>query len=171
MTPVGKGGGEWLIRPTQPVTMFSGSFSNTLDEKGRVAIPARFRDTLLASGEEKLVLTIFEVAGVPCLEAYSARGWQEFINELQSKIGSFAQNRLLFESAYIGSSQPCQPDKQGRILLPLMHRKYAELDAELVFAGVGRKFRIFGAEGYDKVLAQYRSMLRDTPNLFHDLGI
>src|SRR5262249_3601602 len=108
---------------------------------------------------------------VPCLEAYSSRDWQEFLSELQSKIGSFAQNRAVFESAYIGSSQLCQPDKQGRVLLPGMQRKYAELEEGVVFAGVGKKFRIFGAEGYDKVLAHYRSMLRDTPNLLHDLGI
>jgi MraZ protein len=98
MRRVGKGGDEWwLTDPTQPLAMFSGNFSNTLDDKGRVAIPAKFRDTLLATGDDKLVLTIFEVATVPCLEAYSARGWQDFIAELQSKIGSFAQNRLLFE--------------------------------------------------------------------------
>jgi transcriptional regulator MraZ len=149
--------------------MFSGNFSNTLDDKGRVAIPARLRGP--TGADDRLVLTIFEVATVPCLEAYSAPDWQDFITDLQSKIGAFAQNRLLFESAYVGSSQTCQPDKQGRILLPLALRKYAELEQEVVFAGVGRKFRIFSAEGYAKVLAQYRSMLRDTPNLFHDLGI
>jgi MraZ protein len=151
--------------------MFSGNFENTLDDKGRVPMPARFRDTLLATGDDKLVITIFEVATVPCLEAYSARGWQEFVTELQSKIGSFGQNRAVFESAYLGSAQQCQPDKQGRILLPQMQRKYAELETGIVFAGVGKKFRVFAAEGYEKVLTQYRSMLRDTPNLFHDLGI
>jgi MraZ protein len=151
--------------------MFSGNFSNTLDDKGRVAIPVKFRDTLLATGDDKLVLTIFEVSTVPCLEAYGARDWQDFIAEFQSKKGTFAHNRLLFESAYIGSSQPIQPDKQGRILLPQALRKYAELEAGVVFAGVGKKFRIFGTEGYDKVVAQYRTMLRDTPDPFHDLGI
>jgi MraZ protein len=151
--------------------MFTGSYSNTLDDKGRVAIPARFRETLLASGEDKLIVTIFEVATVPCLEAYSSRGWQDFITDLQSKIGSFTANRLLFESAYVGSAQPLQPDKQGRILLPQSLRRYAELEQDVAFAGVGKKFRIFGASGYEKVLAEYRSMLRDNPNLFHDLGI
>ena len=117
------------------------------------------------------MLTIFEVAGVPCLEAYPARGWQDFLDELQSKIGSFSQNRLLFESAYIGSAQPCLPDKQGRIVLPQSQRRYAEMEQDVVFAGVGRKFRIFGAAGYDKVVAAYRSMLRDNPDLFRDLGV
>ncbi|HZR79698.1 MAG TPA: division/cell wall cluster transcriptional repressor MraZ [Candidatus Binatia bacterium] len=151
--------------------MFSGSFSNTLDDKGRVAIPAKFRETLAPSGDVSLMVTIFEVANVPCLEAYSSRGWQEFIVELQSRIGQFAQNRLLFESAYIGSAQACQPDKQGRVLLPQSLRKFAELETDVVFAGVGKKFRIFSATGYAKVLDQYRSMLRENPNLFHDLGI
>ena len=151
--------------------MFSGNYSNSLDGKGRVAIPARFRETLSGASDDKLMLTSFEVAGVPCLEAYPARGWQDFLDELQSKIGSFSQNRLLFESAYIGSAQPCLPDKQGRIVLPQSQRRYAEMEQDVVFAGVGRKFRIFGAAGYDKVVAAYRSMLRDNPDLFRDLGV
>ncbi|MBU6280988.1 division/cell wall cluster transcriptional repressor MraZ [bacterium] len=151
--------------------MFSGNYSNALDDKGRVAIPARFRETLAGASDDRLMVTIFEVAGVPCLEAYPARGWQDFLDELQSRSGAFSQNRLLFESAYVGSAQPCQPDKQGRILLPQGLRRYAEMDQDVVFAGVGRKFRIFGAAGYDKVVAAYRSMLRDNPDLFRDLGI
>lgn len=151
--------------------MFSGNYSNALDDKGRVAIPAKFRETLAAAGDDRLMVTIFEVSGVPCLEAYSARGWQDFIDDLQSRIGSFAQNRLIFESAYIGSAQPCQPDRQGRILVPQSLRRYAELEQDVVFAGVGRKFRVFAASGYEKVVAAYRAMLRENPDLFRDLGI
>jgi MraZ protein len=151
--------------------MFSGNYSNTLDDKGRVALPAKFRETLSATGDDRLMVTIFEVSQVPCLEAYSARGWDDFISDLQGKIGSFAKSRTLFESAYIGSAQPCQPDKQGRILLPQSLRKYAELEQDVVFAGVGKKFRVFSASGHEKVIAEYRTMLRENPDLFHDLGI
>ncbi len=151
--------------------MFQGNFSNTLDDKGRVAIPARFREALAASGEDKLMVTLFELSGVPCLEAYSARAWQDLTLELQSKIGSFSQNRLLFESVYIGSVQQCQPDKQGRVLLPQSLRSYAELDQDVTFVGVGRKFRMFSARGHQQVVDAFRAMLREKPDMFHDLGI
>ena len=102
--------------------MFSGNYSNSLDGKGRVAIPARFRETLSGASDDKLMLTIFEVAGVPCLEAYPARGWQDFLDELQSKIGSFSQNRLLFESAYNqpghGPRQAIQIESTEKFLQP-----------------------------------------------------
>ena len=50
--------------------MFDGRFSNTLDDKGRVAIPVRYREALSASGQDRIVVTRFKISGVPCLEAY-----------------------------------------------------------------------------------------------------
>ena len=151
--------------------MFQGSFSNSVDDKGRVAIPARFREALAAEGEERLMVTSFEVAGVPCLEAYPARVWHEFAADLQSKLGAFAQNRVLFESVYIGNVQLCQPDKQGRVLLPQFLRRYAELESELTFVGVGKKFRVFSAQGYEKVVQAFHTMMRESPDMFRDVGI
>lgn len=151
--------------------MFQGNFSNTLDDKGRVAIPARFRDALAASGDDKLMMTIFELSGVPCLEAYSYQTWQELNSALQATRGSFSQNRLLFETVYIGSVQQCQPDKQGRVLIPQTQRTYAELDGDVTFVGAGKKFQIFSASGHAKVVGAFRSLLRENPDFFHDLGI
>lgn len=151
--------------------MFSGNYTNALDEKGRVAIPAKFRETLAAANDDKLVVTIFEVSGTPCLEAYTTHGWQEFVAQLDAKVGSFSHQRLVFESTYVGNAMPCQLDKQGRILLSQTQRKFAELEQSVVFVGALKKFRVFSAEGYDKLLAQFRTMLRDNPDLFRDLGV
>jgi MraZ protein len=151
--------------------MFLGSFSNTLDDKGRVAIPVKFREALAAADEDRLMITSFEVSGIPCLEGYSARSWQELTSDLASKIGAFSQNRILFESVYIGNVQACQPDTQGRILLPQSLRRYAELERDVAFVGVGRKFRIFSAQGHAKVVDAFRAMLRENPDMFRDLGI
>lgn len=151
--------------------MFSGNYTNVLDEKGRVAIPAKFRETLATANDDKLVVTIFEVSGIPCLEAYTTHGWQDFVASLDSKIGSFSHQRLVFESTYIGNAMPCQLDKQGRILLSQTQRKFAELEQSIVFVGALKKFRVFSAEGYDKLLGIFRTMLRENPDLFRDLGV
>ena len=150
--------------------MFEGRFSNTLDDKGRVAIPARYREALSATGQDRIVVTAFDISGVPCLEAYDARAWQDLVVNVQSKGGAFAQNRALFESVYIGEAQPCQPDKQGRILIPPSLREYAVLTDEVVFVGVGRKFQIFSPTERQKLNDQFRAMLRQNPDLFHDVG-
>src|SRR5689334_17421241 len=107
--------------------MFEGRFSNTLDDKGRVAIPARYREPLAASGQDRIVVTPHEIGGVKFLEAYDARAWQEFVVKTQSKEDAFSEARALFESFYIGEAQPCQLDKQGRILLPQSQRDHAAL--------------------------------------------
>src|SRR5258708_15874854 len=123
--------------------MLEGRFSSTCAEKGRVAIPAGYRAALSATGQDRIVATAFDISGVPCLEAYDARAWQDLVVNVQSKGGAFAQNRALFESVYIGEAQPCQPDKQGRILIPPSLREYAVLTDEVVFVGLGRQLQIF----------------------------
>jgi MraZ protein len=117
------------------------------------------------------VLTVYEVGSAPCIDAYVARDWDDLVRDLQSKVGSFGHERVLFESVYIGNAQACQPDKQGRILLPQTLRDFAGLGEDVVFVGMGRKFQIFSAEARQKVVDEFRRQLRENPNLFRDLGV
>jgi MraZ protein len=149
--------------------MFEGRFSNTLDDKGRVALPVRYREALSAAGQDRVVLTIWDITGVPCLEGYDARGWQDLVVNLQSKGGAFGQNRALLETVYIGESQSCQPDKQGRILIPPALREHAGLTDEAVFVGVGRKFQIFNPTDRKKLTDRFRGTLHENPGLFNDV--
>ncbi len=151
--------------------MFQGNFSNTLDDKGRVAIPARFREALTSAGDDRLMVTAFEVSSVTCLEAYAPRDWDAFVDNLNSRTGSFSPARLVFESVYLGSAQACPLDRQGRILVPQTLRRQVDFEAEVTFVGVGKKFRIFSAAGYEKVLDAYRAMLRERPDVLNDLGV
>ena len=151
--------------------MFQGSFRNTLDGKGRVAIPARFREALSGADEDRLMVTHFQVAGVPCLEAYATRSWRQLVDGLTEGMGAFSQSRMLFETVYVGGVQACQPDKQGRILVPQDLRKRAELDQEVIFLGVGQKFRMFNASAYQQVEQAFHSIVQDNPDAFRDLGI
>jgi MraZ protein len=149
--------------------MFEGRFSNTLDDKGRVAIPARYREALAGSGQDKLMVTSFNISGVPCLEAYDTRAWQDLVVAIQARAGAFGNAKALFESVYIGEAQPCQPDKQGRILLPQWLRERARLTGEVVFIGVGRKFQMFDPTERQKVTEQFNEKLLQNPDAFSDV--
>lgn len=149
--------------------MFEGRFSNTLDDKGRVALPVRYREALSAAGQDRIVLTLWGISDINCLEGYDARGWQDLVVKLQSKGGAFAQNRALLESVYIGESQSCQPDKQGRILVPPSLREHAGLADEVVFVGVGVKFQIFSPAERKKVTDRFRAKLHENPELFNNV--
>ena len=153
------------------IVMFQGSFRNTLDGKGRVAIPARFREALSGADEDRLMITHFQVSGVPCLEAYAPRAWQQLVDSLTEGQGAFSQSRMLFETVYVGGVQMCQPDKQGRILVPQDLRLRAELKSELMFLGVGPKFRIFEAEAWERVERAFHDVVLNNPDAFRDLGI
>jgi MraZ protein len=149
--------------------MFDGRFSNTLDDKGRVAIPVRYREALSASGQDRIVVTRFKINGFPCLEAYDAHAWQELVSRVQSKAGSFGMSRAMFESVYIGEAQTCQPDKQGRILIPPTLRAHAQLTTEVVFVGVGAKFQIFDPAIREKQAEQFFEQLGEHPDMLNDV--
>ncbi len=166
---MGKGGESWERFPF--MTMFQGSFRNTLDGKGRVAIPARFREALSGAEEDRLMVTHFQVSGVPCLEAYAPRAWQQLVSGLGAGVGAFSQSRTLFETVYLGGVQTCQPDKQGRILVPQDLRRRAELEQEVIFLGVGSKFRMFEASAYERVEQAFHELVLNNPDAFRDLGI
>ena len=150
--------------------MFDGRFSNTLDDKGRVAIPVRYREALSASGQDRIVVTRFKINNLPCLEAYDAHAWQELVNSVQSKAGAFGMSRAMFESVYIGEAQLCQPDKQGRILLPPTLRAHAQLSTEVVFVGVGNRFQLFDPAIREKQTEQFFAQLGDNPDMLNDVG-
>lgn len=151
--------------------MFEGRYSNTLDDKGRVALPVKYREALSAAGQDRIVLTLWAINGVTCLEGYDARGWQDLVTGLQStKGGAFGASRAFLETVYIGESQSCQPDRQGRISIPQYLREHAHLTDEAVFVGVGGKFQIFNPAERRKLTDGFLTKLHENPELFKDVG-
>ena len=150
--------------------MFDGRFSNTLDDKGRVAIPVRYREALSGSGQDRIVVTRFKIGGFPCLEAYDGHAWQELVSSVQSKAGAFGMSRAMFESVYIGEAQISQPDRQGRILIPPTLRAHAGLTTEVVFVGVGNRFQMFDPAIREQQTEQFYAQLGENPDMLHDVG-
>ncbi|MDJ0723074.1 MAG: division/cell wall cluster transcriptional repressor MraZ [Desulfobacterales bacterium] len=118
--------------------MFRGSSFHTIDAKGRLIIPARFRDVIRADGGERVMLSRMD----GCLVAYPLDGWRR----IESRILQLAQKNdslRRFRRVFIGGAFDCACDKQERILIPPLLRDYAGLQKDVVLVGVLDHFEIW----------------------------
>ncbi len=129
--------------------MFQGEHNNNMDEKGRVSIPASFRDALKNfHGESAIIIT--RTPHSRCLVAYPMREWRQ----LQKKIAATPPSEKLraYKRIVISSAQEFLPDRQGRVLLSAALREYASLDRAVQFAGAGETFEIWDKGSWEKQL-------------------
>ncbi|NCT57357.1 MAG: division/cell wall cluster transcriptional repressor MraZ [Legionella sp.] len=116
--------------------MFRGINAINLDSKGRLAIPARYRDGL---GEQVVVTIDTEEA---CLLLYPVLQWQKIEDSLQ-RLPSFNKAARRIQRLLIGHATDMTLDANGRTLLPPLLRDYAHLDKKVVMIGQGNKFEIW----------------------------
>lgn len=116
--------------------MFRGINSITLDGKGRLAIPTRYRDALGAD----IVITIDTEE--TCLLLYPSTQWQVIEDNLQ-RLPSFNPAARRIQRLLIGHATDIAIDSNGRALLPPLLRDYAHLDKHVVMIGQGNKFEIW----------------------------
>jgi MraZ protein len=125
--------------------MFRGSSFHTIDIKGRIIIPKRFRDFISDRDGHRLMVSRMDKS----LVVYALREWEK----IESKILSLAEkndNMRRFRRVFIGGAFECIWDKQDRILVPPTLRGYAGLDKEIVLVGVLDHFEIWSRENWDK---------------------
>jgi MraZ protein len=120
------------------VFLFLGEFQHTIDAKGRLAVPARFRARL----ENGMVL----VRGIePCLYAFPYETWEAAAQELDSAHLDPRQRRLI-ERRFFGTASEAELDAQGRIAIPAGFRAYAGLSGATTIVGTRRRFEIWNSE-------------------------
>ena len=120
--------------------MFRGINTITIDTKGRLAIPTRYRSALGAEDKVPLVVTIDTEE--TCLLLYTASQWQIIENNLQ-KLPSFNAAARRIQRLLIGHATDVELDTNGRVLLPPVLRAYAQLDKDVVMIGQGNKFEVW----------------------------
>ncbi len=125
--------------------MFRGVNTLNLDVKGRLAIPARYRDDLLRQSEGRLVITINDSNSERCLWVYPLDEWEEIERKLVRLPSLDAHTRRL-KRILIGHATDCDIDASGRVLLPGPLREYAGLKKRVVMIGQGNKFEIWSEE-------------------------
>lgn len=148
--------------------MFRGSSYHTIDDKGRIVIPTRFR--VLARAEEADGLMVSRMDS--CLLAYPFAEWhklEERILQLAEKSDTMRRFRRIF----IGGAHECACDKQDRILIPPVLRQYADLNKDIVLVGVLDHFEIWSRENFEKESLTLENELRnpEARNEIAKLGI
>lgn len=121
--------------------MLMGKYQNSIDAKGRMIIPARFRDELQGNG----VLTL----GMDkCLYIYPMDEWQEFIEKLKA-LPKSDENARAFVRNFFANAVECDIDKQGRLTIPAEHRNYAGIQKELITIGNLDKIEVWAKEEWE----------------------
>ena len=125
--------------------MFQGATQLNLDSKGRLAIPARYRDMLLAHCAGQLVLTA-DADG--CLLVYPQPEWQP-IREKLMKLSAFDPRIRALQRFLVGHAEDSVMDAAGRVLVSPALRQYAQLEKTVVLVGQGKKFEVWNQEHWD----------------------
>jgi MraZ protein len=149
--------------------VFRGSFEHVIDEKGRVSIPAKFRELLLSFQDDRLIATKFILHSFRCLDVYPLAEWEQLEEELMKK-PRFDENFLKMENFYLSNAYECTFDKQGRILLPPMLREYAGLKKDVMFTSALKRFRIWDKETWQRFNEESEKDLTQNPQLFSSLN-
>ncbi len=120
---------------------FRGEYSHSIDAKGRLIIPAKFRELL---GDSFVVTRGFD----GCLFVFAQEGWDRFEEKLNSLPMDKPETRQIVRFFMAGAND-VEVDKQGRILLPATLIRYAEIDKEAVIAGVGNRIEIWNKQKWE----------------------
>jgi MraZ protein len=135
--------------------MFRGSSYHTVDGKGRVSIPARYREILQGNQESKLVLTAFE----GYLLAYPQSAWMRVEQGLENLDPFKPENRAHIRNL-VSRAEDCPLDRQGRVLIPQFLREYAKLDRDVAMVGMISNFEIWDRERFEA----YRKQQEESGN-------
>jgi MraZ protein len=135
-----------------------------MDDKGRVSIPARFRETLGGLQDERLVLSPFEDRGTVGLEVFPYSVWRENEKKLRE---NHRYDRTTLDYIYrsVGLAADCTPDAQGRILVPPDLRSEGRLGRDIAFSGHIDSFRMWDAETWRAVLKKAREVYAEPTEL------
>jgi len=119
--------------------LFRGINPLSLDSKGRLSMPAKYRDRLREECARQLVLTIDRDR---CLLIYPLPVW-EVVEQKLVQLSSINKQARGLKRLLLGHAEDCQMDGNGRILLPLPLREFAQLDKRVILVGQGNKFELW----------------------------
>lgn len=126
------------------IDMFMGEYNHNVDTKGRLIIPAKFRESL----GERFVVT----RGLDgCLFVYDNSEWETFEKKLQTMLMGRKDSRN-YARFFLAKASEVEVDKQGRILIPQKLREYAGLEKDVVMVGVGNRVEIWNKDTWEDTI-------------------
>ncbi|GAN55126.1 division/cell wall cluster transcriptional repressor MraZ [Tanticharoenia sakaeratensis] len=142
------------------MSVFLGTHQNRFDAKGRVSIPAAFRNALRAQAEPGASLVILRPSHLhPCIEAWPQAAFASLAQPL-GEIDVFSDAHDDLAASLYADAYPIDSDKEGRIIVPDSLRAHAGLRDEVAFMGLGRTFQIWEPEAAARRREDARSRSR-----------
>lgn len=123
--------------------MFMGEYNHTIDQKGRLIIPSKFRELL---GEQFVVTRGLD----GCLFLFPVNEWNDYEEKLK-KLPMADRNARSFSRFFTAGATLCEIDKQGRVLIPATLRKFAKIDKEVILAGLLNRIELWSKERYEEI--------------------
>ncbi|OGY78360.1 MAG: cell division/cell wall cluster transcriptional repressor MraZ [Candidatus Kerfeldbacteria bacterium RIFCSPHIGHO2_02_FULL_42_14] len=143
--------------------MFIGEYAHNLDEKGRLAIPAKFREIL----RKGAIVT----RGLDnCLFVYTQGEWEKLANKLANLPISQAKSRA-FARLMLAGAMDVEMDKQGRVVIPEYLRTYASIKKKVVVAGLYNRLEIWDENTWQRYKNNTEKESGDIAEALHDLGV
>jgi len=146
--------------------VFRGVNTLNLDAKGRMAMPAKYRDRLISHCNGQLVVTVDRDH---CLLLYPLPEWEEIERKLV-RLPSLNKQARRLQRLLIGHATEVELDGAGRILLPPPLREFAELDKRVVLIGQGNKFELWNEGHWNERRDQWLTEADDDDELPDELG-
>ena len=119
----------------------------TLDDKGRIAMPIRYRNLFKNDDKHSLIITL-DLAGL-CLWLYPLEQWEKVATKIQS-LPSLNSEVMRLQRLLVGHAIEIEIDSQGRLLIPTVLRECAKLNKNLILMGQGKRFELWDAETLEK---------------------
>ena len=143
------------------IFMFMGEYHHTIDEKGRIIIPSKFREDL----GEKFIIT----RGIEnCLFVYSLSSWEKITNKLES-LPFTKKDARQFVRFFLSGATTAEFDKQGRVNVTSPLISYAKLQKDCVVIGTGDRLEIWSQEDWNAFFESASSNMSDiAENLFNE---
>ncbi len=143
--------------------MLMGEYQHSIDGKGRIIIPARFREEL----GDKFIIT----RGLDsCLFVYPREEWDKLEIKLKALSFTKADARAFTRFLFSGAVE-CETDKQGRALIPQNLREHANLDKETIVIGVSNRVEIWSREDWEKYKEEANLSFEEISEKIVDLDI
>lgn len=140
------------------MALFLSTYTNKVDRKGRVSVPASFRTALAAESFQGIVL--FRSNTHLCLEGFGQGAMEELSNRLDH-FDLFSAEQDDMATAIFGEAVQLPFDGDGRVVMPADLITFARLDEQAAFVGLGRKFQVWNPAEFEKRRAAVRKSVQD----------
>ncbi len=146
-----------MVQSGEVEKVFYGEFLHSIDRKGRLILPAKFREVAKNNFAEKFFLT----RGLDkCLFMFIEEEWRAQENKFRA-ISFTKQQSRTFNRLYFSGAQEAVPDRQGRILLPQYLKDYAEIKKDVTIVGVSNRIEIWSQDKWKEFYGNSRQSFEE----------